>query len=97
MKAAKMTKAVSQQKMVLNYMSLDRYNNSPSIENRCEPSIEYKTADERVLGGRANFHAHPSSDGKIQEVAISLTPEEVAAIETICKGAVKRANASINS
>lgn len=97
MKAAKMTKAVSQQKMVLNYMSLDRYHNSPSIENRCEPSRDYKPADERVLGGRANFHTHPSSDGRIQELAVSLTVDEVAAIEEICKGAVKRTNASINS
>lgn len=90
-----MTKAVSKPKMVLNYMTLDRYDSSPV---RTENSVcRGMPMNERTLGGRATFHIYPSSDGRTQELAISLTVDEVAAIEEICKGAVKRANASINS
>ena len=85
----------SKSKMVLNYMSVDRYDSSPL---RAENSVSRDMPMiERALGGRATFHIYPSSDGRIQELAISLTVDEVAAIEEICKGAVKRANASINS
>ena len=87
-----MTSAVSQQKMVLKHFTMDRYYDGPEVTKE-SAEVAFRHSD-KTLGGQATFGY---TSGKPLETRISLTADELSAVESICIGAVKRAYASINS